>query len=69
MKTKTLLGMNGGRNATYFEDGFRKIFGQWKILVKWIYLCERYVRNIIENVVCRAILQNDNFKDSLQLIL
>jgi dsRNA-specific ribonuclease len=71
IENQTLLDFDRGRNTpAYFEDSFESFLGS--IMedfgeMGYIY-AERFVRNIIENVIdfSELISKNDNFKDSLQ---
>ena len=71
IENQTLLDYDRGRcTPSYFEDSFESFLGS--IMedfgeMGYIY-AERFIRNIIENVVdfAELISKNDNFKDSLQ---
>ncbi len=71
VENQTILDINRGRcTPSYYEDAFEAFIGA--ILVDfgengYIY-AERFVRNVIENIIdfAELISNNDNFKDSLQ---
>jgi dsRNA-specific ribonuclease len=71
IENQTLLDLDRGRNTpSYYEDAFESFLGA--IMedfeeMGYIY-AERFLRNIIENIIdfAELISKNDNFKDSLQ---
>ena len=71
IENQTILDSDRGRNTpSYYEDAFESFLGA--IMedfgeMGYIY-AERFLRNIIENIIdfAELISQNDNFKDSLQ---
>ncbi len=71
IENQSILDTNRGRNTpSYYEDAFESFLGA--IIMDfgemgYIY-ADRFVRNVIENVVdfSELIYTNDNFKDSLQ---
>lgn len=71
VENQTILDSQRGRNTpSYYEDSFEAFIGA--ILEDfgefgYIY-AERFVRNVIENIIdfSELIITNDNFKDSLQ---
>lgn len=71
IENQTLLGHIRGRGTpAYYEDAFEAFLGAMMEDFKeegYVYV-ERFVRNIIENVIdfSELISKNDNFKDSLQ---
>jgi dsRNA-specific ribonuclease len=71
IENQTLLGHIRGRGTpAYYEDAFEAFLGAMMEDFKeegYIYV-ERFVRNIIENVIdfAELISKNDNFKDSIQ---
>jgi len=71
VENQTILCLSRGRNTpSYYEDAFEAFVGA--ILVdfgEYGYLyADRFVRNVIENIIdfAELISKNDNFKDSLQ---
>lgn len=71
IENQTLLDLDRGRNTpSYYEDAFESFLGAIMEDFEehgYIY-AERFLRNIIENVIdfAELISKNDNFKDSLQ---
>jgi dsRNA-specific ribonuclease len=71
VENQTILDLDRGRNTpSYYEDAFEAIIGS--ILMDfgemgYLY-ADRFVRNVIENIIdfAELISNNDNFKDSLQ---
>jgi dsRNA-specific ribonuclease len=71
VENQTLLDIDRGRNCpSYYEDAFEAFIGS--ILMDfgergYLY-ADRFVRNVIENIIdfAELISNNDNFKDSLQ---
>ena len=71
VENQTILDLDRGRNTpSYYEDSFEAFIGS--ILVDfgeigYLY-ADRFVRNVIENIIdfAELISKNDNFKDSLQ---
>jgi dsRNA-specific ribonuclease len=71
VENQTILDLDRGRNTpSYYEDAFEAFIGS--ILVDfgesgYLY-ADRFVRNVIENIIdfAELISKNDNFKDSLQ---
>lgn len=71
IENQTILSLDRGRNTpNYYEDAFEAFIGS--ILVDfqergYVY-ADRFVRNVIENIIdfAELISKNDNFKDSLQ---
>lgn len=71
IENQTLLDLDRGRNTpSYYEDAFESFLGaiMEDFEEKGYIYAERFVRNIIENVIdfAELISKNDNFKDSLQ---
>lgn len=71
IENQTLLDLDRGRNTpSYYEDAFESFLGSiMEDFAEYGYIyAERFLRNIIENVIdfSELISQNDNFKDSLQ---
>jgi dsRNA-specific ribonuclease len=71
IENQTLLDLDRGRNTpSYYEDAFESFLGaiMEDFEEKGYIYAERFVRNIIENVIdfSELISKNDNFKDSLQ---
>lgn len=71
IENQTLLDLDRGRNTpSYYEDAFESFLGSiMEDFGEYGYIyAERFLRNIIENVIdfSELISQNDNFKDSLQ---
>lgn len=71
IENQTLLDLDRGRNTpSYFEDAFESILGaiMEDFEEKGYIYAERFLRNIIENIIDfgELISKNDNFKDSLQ---
>lgn len=71
VENQTILDMDRGRNTpSYYEDAFEAFIGS--ILLdfsdKGYVYADRFVRNVIENVIdfAELVSKNDNFKDSLQ---
>jgi dsRNA-specific ribonuclease len=71
IENQTLLDLDRGRNTpSYYEDAFESFLGAIMEDFEeqgYIY-AERFLRNIIENIIdfAELISKNDNFKDSLQ---
>lgn len=71
VENQTILDLDRGRNTpSYYEDAFEAFIGSIMLEFNehgYIY-AERFVRNVIENVIdfAEIISKNDNFKDSLQ---
>lgn len=71
VENQTILDLDRGRNTpSYYEDAFEAFIGS--IMIEfgergYVY-AERFVRNVIENIIdfAEIISKNDNFKDSLQ---
>jgi len=71
IENQTLLDLDRGRNTpSYYEDAFESFLGaiMEDFQEKGYIYAERFLRNIIENVIDfgELISKNDNFKDSLQ---
>lgn len=71
IENQTILDIDRGRNTpSYYEDAFESFLGSLMedFDEKGYIYADRFVRNIIENVIdfSELISQNDNFKDSLQ---
>jgi len=71
IENQTLLDLDRGRNTpSYYEDAFESFLGaiMEDFQEKGYIYVERFLRNIIENVIdfAELISKNDNFKDSLQ---
>lgn len=71
IENQTLLDLDRGRNThSYYEDAFESFLGaiMEDFEEKGYIYAERFLRNIIENVIdfSELISKNDNFKDSLQ---
>jgi len=71
IENQTLLDLDRGRNTpSYYEDAFESFLGSiMEDFGEYGYIyAERFLRNIIENVIdfSELISKNDNFKDSLQ---
>ena len=71
VENQTILCIERGRNTpSFYEDAFEAFIGS--ILVdfgeKGYLYADRFVRNVIENIIdfAELISKNDNFKDSLQ---
>jgi len=71
VENQTILDLDRGRNTpSYYEDAFEAFIGS--ILVDFgeygLLYADRFVRNVIENIIdfAELISKNDNFKDSLQ---
>lgn len=71
VENQTILSLDRGRNTpSYYEDSFEAFIGS--ILIdfgeKGYLYADRFVRNVIENIIdfAELISKNDNFKDSLQ---
>lgn len=71
VENTTILDLYRGRNtASYYEDAFEAFIGS--ILIefgdKGLIYADRFVRNIIENIIdfAEIISKNDNYKDSIQ---
>ena len=71
VENQTILDMDRGRNTpSYYEDAFEAFIGAIVVVfgeTGYLY-ADRFVRNVIENVIdfSDLISNNDNFKDSLQ---
>lgn len=71
VENQTILDIDRGRNTpSYYEDAFEAFIGAIVLEfgdMGYIY-ADRFVRNVIENVIdfAEIISKNDNFKDSLQ---
>ena len=71
VENQTILDLDRGRNTpSYYEDAFEAFIGSIMLEFEehgYIY-AERFVRNVIENIIdfAEIISTNDNFKDSLQ---
>jgi dsRNA-specific ribonuclease len=71
IENQTLLDLDRGRNThSYYEDAFESFLGaiMEDFEEKGYIYAERFLRNIIENIIDfgELISKNDNFKDSLQ---
>jgi dsRNA-specific ribonuclease len=71
IENQTLLDLDRGRNTpSYYEDAFESFLGSIMedFEEKGYIYAERFLRNIIENIIdfSELISKNDNFKDSLQ---
>lgn len=71
IENQTLLDLDRGRNThSYYEDAFESFLGaiMEDFEEKGYIYAERFLRNIIENIIdfSELISKNDNFKDSLQ---
>lgn len=71
IENQTLLDLDRGRNTpSYYEDAFESFLGaiMEDFEEKGYIYAERFLRNIIENIIdfAELISKNDNFKDSLQ---
>ena len=71
IENQTLLDLDRGRcTPSYYEDAFESFLGaiMEDFEEKGYIYAERFLRNIIENVIdfAELISKNDNFKDSLQ---
>lgn len=73
VENQTLLDKDRGRGTpSYYEDSFEAFIGAIVVQfgVKGYIYADRFVRNVIENVIdfAEIISHNDNFKDSIQRV-
>jgi dsRNA-specific ribonuclease len=71
VENQTILDLDRGRNTpSYYEDAFEAFIGaiSEEYGEKGYIYADRFVRNVIENIIdfAELIAHNDNFKDSLQ---